>query len=130
MASDVKPPVQVDTETGLKELGNCDETNLKENLEKQDRPKDKVCDICTKAFNSSKKLRRHKNEVHLQKRYQCQHCPKDFRRSVEVKRHVARDHLGQVDYLCDFCSKPFADKLAMSRHVRNVHTENKEVNTQ
>ncbi len=95
----------------------------------RDRPYDKVCDQCGKAYQDTSKLNRHKNEVHLRRRFYCQHCPRDFRTNREVKQHVARDHLGRMDYLCDYCSKPFADKSAMNRHVRNMHAENKEVTT-
>ena len=93
----------------------------------RNRPYDKVCDLCGKAYQDTSKLNRHKNEVHYKRRFFCQHCPRDFRTNREVRQHVAKDHLGRMDYLCDYCSKPFSDRSAMNRHVKNMHAEVKEV---
>jgi hypothetical protein len=45
------------------------------------------CDVCDKTFANASKLKRHKNEVHLKRRFSCRFCPKTYSRGDELNRH-------------------------------------------
>ncbi len=86
-----------------------------------------VCDLCDKLYPNTSKLNRHKQEVHVNRRFQCDHCPKDFRTKREMEHHSNKAHLGELNFLCEWCSRPFVDRLSLNRHVANIHAETKRV---
>lgn len=80
------------------------------------------CEICNKTFQNAQRLRRHKREVHQERRYVCQICYKRFENKVKVDRHVRQVHTEKKYVQCPVCgNKLVAHGLIL--HMRQTHPE-------
>lgn len=70
------------------------------------------CDVCTKSFRYVHHLKRHKDSVHLGKRYACTqpNCGRKFTTLAQLKVHIWT-HNGIVPYKCPFCYRLFKKRL-------------------
>ncbi|XP_067655564.1 zinc finger protein 585A-like [Haliotis asinina] len=84
--------------------------------------KSKVCEICGKAYRSSKRLKLHRQEHDTppEPTFTCEMCGKSFNRLSGLTRHK-KSHASPRLFPCEHCQKNFSCKSKMEIHVR-THT--------
>ncbi|XP_046559009.1 zinc finger protein 709-like [Haliotis rubra] len=85
-------------------------------------PKNKVCEICGKAYSSSKRLKLHRQEHDTppEPTFTCEMCGKSFNRLSGLTRHK-KSHASPRLFPCEYCEKNFSCKSKMEIHIR-THT--------
>ncbi|XP_055625770.1 zinc finger protein 572-like [Toxorhynchites rutilus septentrionalis] len=80
-----------------------------------------VCEICSKGFYTSNKLRSHISSVHHKERnFRCEICGKAFSMKKTLNAHMM-SHLAEKSHVCTMCSKSFLFRWALAKHER-THT--------
>ena len=79
------------------------------------------CDVCGKAFGGQLKLRNHARMHNRPRNFVCQVCSKCFINRSLLESHTRTVHTDERPFNCGFCEKSFADKRILTRHVR-IHT--------
>lgn len=95
------------------------------------------CQICPKAFKSSKILNQHKRSVHTDERnFKCQKCEKSFKTRSHLNTHTQLSKCCSSDYdemmqevssatkqfKCHQCSKVFATQQRLRQHINGFHS--------
>lgn len=79
------------------------------------------CDICNNLFTTSDGLRKHKLSHISFEKYQCKICDKSFVRSTNLSQHIKNVHLGVKRFHCDVCNKTFTRPESLTRHKFITH---------
>ena len=80
------------------------------------------CELCSKAFNSSKLCRTHVKAVHLKmKPYKCEKCDFKFACRQARERHLRAVHLKIRPYECQKCDFKSARNYHLQRHIKTIH---------
>ena len=76
------------------------------------------CDICEKEFRQIENLMRHKNQVHLNKRYECRECPATFSRKEKLDNHM-KNGKHRMKFDCNICKQSLIFKTieVLQKHV-------------
>ncbi|XP_046364177.2 zinc finger protein 808-like [Haliotis rufescens] len=85
-------------------------------------PKNKVCEICGKAYSSAKRLKLHRQEHDTppEPTFTCEMCGKSFNRLSGLTRHK-KSHVAPKLFPCQYCQKIFGCKSKLEIHTR-THT--------
>jgi len=87
----------------------------------------RTCQVCSKVFNTSARLRYHAKFVHIEtKDYKCTECGKEFAAELYLKNHVLNSHSSsetQVRIPCNHCDHTFKTKYGLKRHTEREHVE-------
>lgn len=82
------------------------------------------CEICSKVFETRKKLSHHKNAVHKPKvvtTVLCEHCAKPFNSQFDLNTHIEAVHRRVVRndciYRCNQCNDTFNSHLDLMEHM-------------
>ena len=88
------------------------------------------CNICSKVFESKKKLGGHVRDKHSPKLHSCNLCGIYFSRKLDLERHIVPCAQGKgrkasqdTKFICEMCSNCFATNASLGIHVRNKHRE-------
>ncbi len=86
-----------------------------------DPSKQVMCEICSKIFGDSKRLRQHIQFVHEKsfKNKFCEPCNKEFTPS-NYWHHMKSVHLDKA-HTCEKCGKSFMSKHCLAKHFNAVH---------
>lgn len=85
--------------------------------ETEQRLKSLICQICSKTFSKSSKLRDHISTVHEKlMNYQCEICNKRFGRKENLRSHVILH--GSKKFQCEYCDFTAKVKSYVVRHKR------------
>ena len=115
---------------------NCDSFKSQEELKyhivnthsrskHQKKVKDKLCQVCQKAFRTPAHLRRHMLSVHKQTlKLKCDQCEKTFQLNSLRIKHMKTDHYDPPK--CDLCGKTFRYDCLVEKHKKLVHNGIKE----
>ena len=78
------------------------------------------CSLCDKRFSQASDVRRHKSDVHSNRRpYACRYCGKMF---CDLKHHVCT-HTDVKPYSCRHCSESFAFYVQLKAHLLKSHSQ-------
>ncbi|XP_073469902.1 zinc finger E-box-binding homeobox protein zag-1-like [Aquarana catesbeiana] len=80
-----------------------------------------ACDQCSKTFQKSSSLLRHKYEHTGNRPHQCEVCSKAFKHKHHLIEHV-RLHSGEKPYCCDKCGKRFSHSGSFSQHMNHRYS--------
>ncbi|XP_018424905.1 PREDICTED: zinc finger protein 429-like [Nanorana parkeri] len=80
-----------------------------------------ACDQCSKTFQKSSSLLRHKYEHTGNRPHQCDVCSKAFKHKHHLIEHV-RLHSGEKPYRCDKCGKRFSHSGSFSQHMNHRYS--------
>lgn len=99
--------------------------SLKEHVLTQHTKKDvrdKICEICSRAFITEMQLTAHMKEVHTEGAIPCEveGCPKRFHKISKLKRHM-KMHTQEKSYRCDKCPNAYSHASHLYRHQEAVH---------
>lgn len=82
------------------------------------------CDICSKVFETRKKLSHHKASVHKPKvstTVLCEHCAKPFNSQFDLNTHIEAVHRRVIRsdciYRCNQCNDTFQSHLDLMEHM-------------
>ncbi|XP_064292981.1 zinc finger protein 808-like [Plodia interpunctella] len=67
-------------------------THRKYTHEKEQKPKNKFCDICGRGFNTNRILNNHRRTHTGERPYSCPHCPATFAQRVAMRTHAKTQH--------------------------------------
>ena len=81
-------------------------------------PKDFICDICGRHFNSKDKLRLHMFNHRIYYKIQCAVCDKEYKTNQSMRKHL-RTHFEQ--HQCDECGQVFKHKRLLQNHISSLH---------
>ncbi|CRK86610.1 CLUMA_CG000447, isoform A [Clunio marinus] len=84
-------------------------------IHQNDSEKKHKCDKCSRQFNFSGDLTRHKRVHENVKPYKCHLCPKSFIQSYALKLHINVHN--NVRYTCDLCAAHFGGKPTLKKHM-------------
>ncbi|XP_053374632.1 zinc finger protein 37-like [Mercenaria mercenaria] len=100
---------------------------------KTKKAKNYVCDLCSKAFTSDNRLKRHKEHLHpdggnddrpfKEGKYICEVCNKRFISQSRLRLHTVT-HTGEKPFSCDICGQKFSHPTNKRRHMK-THTGDK-----
>ena len=82
------------------------------------------CNLCSKSFDKSIKLRLHKKRVHEDlkiKDKKCDFCGKPFGSKQVLDRHINSVHRGLKEFSCKLCDKSYTQSHSLNYHVKIVH---------
>ena len=84
------------------------------------KPKLVICDICSRKFTYSSRMRQHRRLHMTQKHFRCFYggCSKVYKHSQDLTRHTATHMM--ITYECELCDKTFQQKRLLRRH-ESVH---------
>jgi uncharacterized Zn-finger protein len=84
--------------------------------------RDKVCEICARAFITELQLAAHRKEVHTEGPIPCEiaDCPKRFHKVSKLKRHM-KMHTKIKNFRCDRCPNAYSHASHLYRHQEAVH---------
>lgn len=84
--------------------------------------RDKICDICSRAFITEHQLTCHKKEVHTEGAISCDFagCTKRFHKISKRDRHM-RVHTKEKKFSCDKCGISYGYASQLYRHVESIH---------
>ena len=88
--------------------------------EREEKDKNKICDLCGKDCPSSRSLREHKNSHSPD--YSCKHCGKAFTSKRNLSDHMNIVHERILKYLCNLCGKSFGRSTNLSDHRTRKHS--------
>lgn len=80
------------------------------------------CPVCSKNFNNSSALAKHKLIHSEERKYSCSVCSKAFKRQDHLNGHMMT-HSSKKPYECKFlnCDKSYCDQRSLRRHIENHH---------
>ena len=81
------------------------------------------CDLCELTFKSVGTLKRHNQNIHLEKLIQCEFCDRSLK-SGSLTRHVQHYHSikGGLTVSCEICGKSFSSQNGnLEAHKEQVH---------
>lgn len=86
-----------------------------------------ICAVCSKKFNNSSALAKHKLTHSNERKYACKICSKAFKRQDHLNGHMLT-HRAQKPFACKFksCEKSYCDARSLKRHVENAHAQDVE----
>ena len=95
-------------------------------------PKQVLCHLCGKAFDSKRNCDRHVRKIHQksieerrkEKRFTCTGCNKQFPDRNLLIVHEQRKHLGNETYArqtCEYCAQTFTNVGTLKHHIESVH---------
>ncbi|XP_060557440.1 zinc finger protein ZFP2-like [Ruditapes philippinarum] len=100
---------------------------------KTKKAKEHVCEICNKAFTSDNRVKRHKEQLHVdgsnentairEGKYICKFCNKRFISQSRLNLHIVT-HTGVKPFSCDVCGQKFSHPTNKRRHMK-THTGDK-----
>jgi DNA-directed RNA polymerase subunit RPC12/RpoP len=82
------------------------------------------CDSCGKTYKTLANLKRHLDDTHSDKLFQCETCDKQFTAKRNILSHHKRRHQqSDTTYLCPHCGKKYLAESSMYSHVRYKHKQ-------
>jgi len=95
------------------------ETSLYSHVKLKHDKNIQVCDICSKEFNGTLKLKIHLRRFHAEKK-PCPHCGEMIK---NMWLHLKTMHTKDSDkkYQCDLCGKGFVEMRSLEKHKMSVH---------
>ncbi|CAD5120554.1 unnamed protein product [Dimorphilus gyrociliatus] len=86
-----------------------------------------ICAVCSKKFNNSSALAKHKLTHSNERKYVCKICSKAFKRQDHLNGHMLT-HRSKKPFACKFksCEKSYCDARSLRRHVENAHAQDVE----
>ena len=82
------------------------------------------CDSCGKTYKTLANLKRHLDDTHSDKLFQCETCDKQFTAKRNLLSHHKRHHQqSDTTYLCPHCGKKYLAESSMYSHVRYKHKQ-------
>lgn len=77
------------------------------------------CNVCSKIFDSKKKLTRHLKTHTLTSDYKCEYeqCTKSYKSQDALKIHMF-SHTGERPFCCNICEKSFKTKHILQIHIQ------------
>ncbi|OZC05902.1 zinc finger, C2H2 type [Onchocerca flexuosa] len=73
------------------------------------------CQICNKAFQHLRSLRKHEREHGEERPFRCDQCGKEFKQHGSLRRHELI-HTGIRPFKCDECGKEFSRSDCLKSH--------------
>ena len=86
---------------------------------------DGICHHCDTAFATISLAKKHAQEVHGPKQFQCPACNEEFTRKDNLDRHLSSVH-DNTRPICLICGKHFSRKDKLVCHMSNVHEAKKQ----
>ena len=81
------------------------------------------CDSCDSVFISKDNLNEHVKSRHVQKRYKCDSCAAVFISNEGLRNHVERKHRSRREEACEFCGLIANSVQEMANHKRDCNTQ-------
>lgn len=80
-----------------------------------------VCSICGNTVKTKIRLNKHMQEVHFQTdKYSCLYCDKKSGNAYNMRVHM-RTHTGELPFACPDCHLQFSHRVTMKQHRLQVH---------
>ncbi|XP_041983736.1 zinc finger protein 808-like [Aricia agestis] len=88
-----------------------------------DKPKEYICDYCTRTFTRYYNLQTHIENCHLNSSCCCEICYQSFGSPAGLQQHLSRGHnrFGQGLPECDICGRIYARKQNIATHMLTTH---------
>ncbi|MCK5894034.1 MAG: C2H2-type zinc finger protein, partial [Endozoicomonadaceae bacterium] len=78
------------------------------------------CDLCSKLLKSQASLEAHKRIHSREKLFPCEICNKNFTRSSGLNQHM-NSHTTKNYHSCNICKKRFSRKPILTKHMKSIH---------
>ena len=81
----------------------------------EEKAKDHKCQICEEAFSNKGNLKKHIENVHINKGQSmiCEYCDILYPDEHSLKRHIQGVHTKKSEYKCDLSGKVFTLKVLL-----------------
>ncbi|XP_058444480.1 transcription factor grauzone-like isoform X2 [Malaya genurostris] len=102
----------------------CRRPRLVDHIRFHLNPEQFRCVICSKPFQSTEALQRHKDKMHAadeDKTYQCSMCPKTYTRKRFLTIHEKYHRMSTQKWRCSSCNRQFSYESCLKDHERKVH---------
>ena len=86
------------------------------------REKNHECPDCPgKMFFTRVQLKKHQEDIHLERTHFCSHCNKAFARVSRLQKHIEIAHLQIKRFRCKICNQYFSESSNLCYHVGRKH---------
>ncbi|KAK2727104.1 zinc finger protein 436-like isoform X3 [Artemia franciscana] len=87
-------------------------------LEKKEKPKDNLCEVCGKGFSTKYLLKAHMGIHEERNIYTCDICGRGYISKRSLENHIMQ-HTGEYPFQCSQCDRKFKDQIRLTCHEQS-----------